>query len=235
MDFTSSYSNPSRLVLQIIPELQCGLTQVGDQQASRTAVMVFIPKTNSFYISCPLNYFQERVSLTRKWILDDKNNKINLEFINNLNKVIITEAVNGVENIINIPTHYNKRLLNYFKLDICHNSAAFIGFDCYAFISLIANVKYFPKNPEFNYEEKEPTKGDFIVLADSDSLPDSIKHWALYLGSDRYLSKLGRSGEGAQSLLEVMDLNGMKTLYKSKFVFVANPKVDARQWEEYDV
>lgn len=28
---------------------------------------------------------------------------------------------------------------------------------------------------------------------------------------------------------------GVKTLYKSKFVFVANPKVDARQWEEYDV
>lgn len=235
MDFTSSYSNTSRLVLQIIPELQCGLTQVGDQQASRTAAMVFIPKTNPYYIHCPLNYFQESASLIGKWIVDDKNNKFNLEFIDNLNEVIITEVVNGVENIINIPTQYNKRLLNYFKLDICHNLAPFIGFDCYAFISLIANVKYFPKNPEFNYEEKEPVKGDFIVLADNDSLPDSIKHWALYLGNDRYLSKFGRSGEGAHSLLEVMNLNGMKTLYKSKFVFVANPKIDARQWEEYDV
>lgn len=235
MNFTSLYSNPSRLVLQIIPELQCGLTQVGDRQAHRTSTMMFIPKTNPFYIHCPLNYFQESVSLTGKWILDDKNNKFNLELIDNLNEVIVTEVVNGVENIIKIPTNYNKRLLNYFKLDICHNLASFIGFDCYAFISLIANVKYFPKNPEFYYKEKEPAKGDLIVLADSHLLPDSIKHWALYLGKDHYLSKFGKSGEGTQSLLEVMDLNGMKTLFKSNFVFVANPKVDARQWEEYVV
>lgn len=233
MNLTSSHCNSARLVLQIVPDLPCGQMEVDGRVAPRITGMVYIPKTAPYYIHCPLNYFQESASLSGKWILDDKHNKLKLEFIDNLNEVIITQLVNNNESIINIPSDYNKRLFKYFKLDICHNTNNFKGFDCYAFISLIANVKYFPKSPEFTYEKKEPSVGDFIVLTVNDSLPDSIKHWALYLGNNRYLSKFGRSGEGAQSLLEIMDLKSMKTLYQCEFMFIAKPKIDAREWDGY--
>jgi len=233
MNILTSHSNSTQLVLQITPELNAGDILIAGQKYRRTASFVYIPKNNPYYTHCPLNYFQESVSLPGKWILDDSNSKLKLDFIDNLNEVVITELANGVENLITRPSIFLSRLLDYFKLDICHNLITYKGFDCYAFISLIANVKYFPKNPEFTYEEKEHSAGDIVVFAENNSLPDSIKHWAIYLGKGYYLSKFGRSGEGASSLLSVTDLEGMKFLYKSNSVFVANPKANARQWDGY--
>jgi len=64
-------------------------------------------------------------------------------------------------------------------------------------------------------------------------LPQSIKHWALYLGDDIYLSKFGRSGEGTQSLVEITNLDGMMALYDCQHVFIACPDSEAEPWDGY--
>lgn len=233
MNITTSYSNLNTLVLQITPDIKAGNATMFGLEYQRTAAWIIIPETNSRYIHCPLNYFQESASLPGKWILNDINNRITFDSTSNLNKVIITEFKNGVEQLISIPANFNTRLFDYFKFDICHNLYAYKGFDCYAFICLITNVKYFPQNPYFTYEDKEPDIGDAVVLTQNNALPESIMHWALYLGNDYYLSKFGESGKGASSLLTVMDLKGMCFLYKCNKVFVAKPKPNAKHWDGY--
>lgn len=234
MIIQSSYCNPKQLVLQIIPELPSDMVNIDNLQFPAVAAFIHIPEAPPHYISSPLRYFQKNASLSERWILDDKQNKkMELEFIDDVHEVIITKLINGAESIIKIPFVYNKRLLSYFNLDICHNLSLYKGFCCYAFISLIADVKYFPENPEFEYEKKEPVIGDVIVLAENDSLPNSIKHWALFLGDGYYLSKFGKSGYGTQSLLNIMSIDGMKTLYRSNCVFVAKPKTGAKKWDGY--
>lgn len=234
MHIDTIHTDKFTLVLQIIPEMAFGPVQVDIRQYNRTAAHIYIPKDDHGKISCPLNYFQENASLPEKWISDDKGAKIKLENINSLRSVVVTELRNNLESKLDIPIEYQNRLLDYLNLDIFHNQEKFKGFDCYAFVSFIANVIYYPKSPEFDYEDREPKAGEFIVLSDTPGLPESIKHWALYLGNGHYLSKFGLSGYGTQSTLEVMDLQGMKYLYQSNYLFVATPKTGASKWDGFE-
>lgn len=235
-EMTTSFSTPETLVLQILPEVRIGTTTVNGKQAYNTWGNVFIPKPDNpgYYIHCPLHYFQQSVSLPEKWILDDYGNRIHLSNTDKLTKVIITKKTNGKEQVIDLPEEYLARIMNYFNLDIPHNDLKYKGFDCYAFASSIANVKYYPLSPDFEYQDKSPKIGDVVVLTNGNDLPESIKHWAIFLGDNQYLSKFGRSGEGTESLLTIMDLEGMKQLYDCKLDYVALPKAKAKKWEGYN-
>ncbi len=228
------YSSPETLVLQILPKLEGYSMQIHGKLAQRTLAIIFFPDSkHGQSIKCPLTYFQESCSLPEKWILNDDSQKIHLNDIDKLQRVIITKKIEERENILPISNNYAARLLDYFRLDICHNTDSFIGFDCLDFVSLLADVKHCPENPEFEYFEQEPSMGDIIVLANNRKLPNSIKHWALYLGEDLYLSKFGRSGEGSQSFVDIMDLKGMMYLYDCEFLYLARPKVHAKPWNSF--
>lgn len=235
LEESTSFSAPETIVLQILTDVRIGKTTVNGKEAYNTCGYVFIPKPDNpgYYISCPLKYFQQSVSLPEKWILDDSGNKIHLNNTDKFTKVIITKKINGKEEIIDLPEEYSGRIMNYFNLDIPHNDQKYKGFDCYAFASLIVNVKYYPLSPDFEYQDKLPKTGDVVVLANGTDLPESIMHWAIFLGDNQYLSKFGRSGEGAESLLTIMDLEGMKMLYNCKLKYVALPKAKAKKWEGY--
>ncbi|MBK8548124.1 MAG: hypothetical protein IPL63_12365 [Saprospiraceae bacterium] len=173
---TTSFSDSETIVLQILPDVRIGKTIVNGNEAYRTYGHVFIPKTNNpgYYIHCPLNYFQQSVSLPEKWILDDSGNKLHLSNTDKLTKVIITKKVNGKEEEIELPEEYLGRIMNYFNLDISHNEQKYKGFDCYAFASSIANVKYYPLSPDFEYQDKSPKIGDVVVITNGNDLPESI-------------------------------------------------------------
>jgi hypothetical protein len=72
-------------------------------------------------------------------------------------------------------------------------------------------------------------------LSSDENLPRSIKHWVMYLGDDLYLSKFGRSGEGTESHVMVMNLEGMKFLYNCKKNYTAKPKLNAEAWDGFNV
>ncbi|MGI8788889.1 MAG: hypothetical protein ACR2HG_14195 [Pyrinomonadaceae bacterium] len=231
------FSSPETLVLQILPEIESVKILVNGREAFRIYALVFIPDpyNTGKTISCPMNYFQESVSLPEKWILNDSFKKIELSNADKLKKVIITKKINGNEEKINLPDKYSERILDYFNADVSHNPEKFRGFDCYAFVSLIANVKYFPLSPDFEYKKGNANVGDIVVLANKNNLPNAIMHWALVLGDNLFLSKFGRSGEGTQSLVEVMDLQGMMKLYNCELIYTAIPKFQASSWEGYNI
>lgn len=231
--YSTSHSNSRHLILQIVPDAKANLMQVNGLTAPLSFAQIFIPKLSPNYLQCPLDYFQENVSFNGGWIKDSPVSHIKLDYIGNLEEVIIIENRNGNEVKLALPHSFGRRLLNYFKLDVCHNPMLFKGFDCYAFVSMIADVKYFKQNPAFDYIEGEPTNGDFVVLAQNASIPQSITHWALYLGNGYYLSKFGMSGMGTQSLVSVMNLKGMQILYESEYVYIARPKKSAEPWNGY--
>ncbi len=233
---STNFSDQETLVLQILPQETSGIIRVNGKEALRTYAEVYIPNSKpGLTISCPLNYFQDSVSLLEKWIIYDSSDTINLDGIDNLNKVIVTIKINDEERIIPIPINYSKRLLDYFKLDILNNPDSYRRFDCYALNCLLANVKINDITPEFEYIKKNLEVGDFIVLVPNDHiLPDSIKHWALYLEDNLYLSKFGKSGEGKQSHLAIMDLEGMMTLYKCDISYVAKPQNQAKPWDGFN-
>lgn len=232
-EMSTNFSTPETLVLQILPEIKMGKTTVHGKETYRTSAIVFIPNDSGGTISCPLNYFQESVSLPEKWILNDLGQKIEIINADKFKKVIVTIKIQGKELMIDLPVEYPKRIFDYFMLDIYHFENKYKGFDCYAFASSIVDVKYYPQSPDFNYKERPPSVGEIVVLANKNNLPDSIKHWAIYLGDNQYLSKFGRSGEGASSLITIMDLNGMKYLYESTLTYVATPKTKAKPWDGY--
>lgn len=222
------------IILQILPENEWGYVQIKGKKAPKTFASVFIPKSEKGYYNCPLNYFQNSVSLTEKWIINDNTQKkIVLNNINNLKRVIITIKTNDKEKKVKIPMSISERLLDYFKLGVNLNPEKFKGFDCYAFVSFLANVRYNPKCPDFEYYEKSPRKGDIVGLANNHNLPDSIQHWALYLGNNQYISKFGKTGEGAECLVHILTLEGMNTLYDCEFLYVATPKEDAEPFGNY--
>ncbi len=229
------YSDPETIVLQIIPESRITKTTVNKKIAYNTTAYVFFPNPNCSkgYIYCSFNQFQKKVSLTEKWFMDDLGRKNNIYNADNFHKVVITRKINGVEEKICLPEYYPQRILEYFKLDIVHNDQKYFWFDCYAFISLITNVNYYPLKPDFEYLKRPPNVGEIVVLANGYSFPESIKHWAVFLGEDQYLTMFGQTGNGAESLLLCMDLNGMMHLCDCNLTFVAVPKNDARQWEGY--
>jgi hypothetical protein len=70
-DMLTSFSTSETLVLQILPDVRIGKTTVNGKVAYNTVGYVFIlkPDNPNYYIGCPLNYFQQSVSLPEKWIL----------------------------------------------------------------------------------------------------------------------------------------------------------------------
>ncbi|MBK8464970.1 MAG: hypothetical protein IPL32_03995 [Chloracidobacterium sp.] len=230
----TKFSNTTQLVLQINPVSHIGGVKIEGRVRPRVETVVFVPKDDyGNFIWCPFNYFQEHASLKEIYIKDDGNNKMTLEYVDNLEEVIVTKVENGHETEISLSADHKRKLLEYLKFDIQHFTRAFQGFDCYAFVSLLSDVKVSPSNPEFNYESREASIGDIIVLAKTKDLPNSIQHWALYLGADCFLSKFGKSDGTASSLLEVMNLDGMKYLYEAPYSFVATPQVGARKWDGF--
>jgi hypothetical protein len=194
------------------------------------AAYVILPNSESATISCAINYFQESASLPGKWILDDMGNRINLNYINNLIRFQLTIMKQDSEVLTKLPSLYESRLLEYFMLDISHNTLQFKGFDCYAFVSFLANASYCPASPPFDYLSSSPVSGDTIVISDGAQLPDAIKHWALCIGEDIYISKFGESGRDSQSLVELMDLREMMHLYSCSHSFVASLQGNSHPW-----
>lgn len=231
---STNFSAPDCIVLQICTQEIAGETIVNGKSYRRTAAFIFLPNSKpGTTISCPLNYFQESCSIPEKWIQNDQGVRIPLTNIDKLSKVIITKKSNAVEEKIQISDSITTRLFNYFKLDVDHNPELFKGFDCYAFQSLLGNVIFFPTSPSWDYKDVKPEIGNCIVLATDEKLPESIQHWAVYLGDDLYLSKFGRGGEGAQAQVTVMSLEGMKYLYDCKKMYVAYTKLNAQVWNGY--
>lgn len=227
---TSSYCSLTAAVIQILPDNPEGKIDVGGRQARKVAAYVILPTTESKTISCPFDYFQKNASLQGKWIEDDYDIQRPLQFVDNLTCFFVTILKDGNEERCCIPESYQNRLLNYFMLDIPHNELVHSGFDCFALVSLLANVDYCPENPPFAYQSESHRVGDIIAISDGTRLPTAIKHWALFLGEGKYLSKCGKTGHGSQSLVEIMGLDEMKLLYDCSDSYVASPTPDAAPW-----
>lgn len=227
------YSSPEILVLQINPDFEGRMMAIGDKVGHTYQSIIFIPDPihPGNTISCLLSYFQESASLPGGWILNDSNEKIQIPNSVNFQKIIVTKKINQKESKVELSDINNRRLLKYFQLDVFHNLNIYKDFDCYAFISFLSDVKYFPQDPEFEYIKKTPKVGDVVALANSDQIPESILHWAFYLGDNLYLSKFGKSGKGPQAFVEIMDLKNMMQLYNCNLVFVSVPKTNARPWD----
>ncbi len=231
---STNYSTPESIVLQICPEELTGETEINRKKYRRMAAFIFLPNSKpGTTISCPLNYFQESCSIPGKWIENDIGKKLKLDNLDKLNTVIVTKKNHGKEEKIDLADNVSLKLFDYFNFDVERNLDKYKGFDCYALQSLIRNVKFFPPDPSWDYDKTNPKIGDVVVLSTDESLPDSIKHWAIYLGEDLYLSKFGRSGEGAQSQVTIMNLEGMMILYDCKFSYSAYPKQHAKPWDGY--
>ena len=227
---TSIHCSLSTAVIQVLPDIQCGQIEIEGRRAQKVAAYVILPNSNNTTISCPINYFQEYASLSGQWIVNDEGNQLHLDFLGSVSHFLLTISTANVETVCKIPSSYERRLCEYFMLDIPHNEQLYTGFDCYAFVSFLVNAVYCPKSPPFDYSQTVPTVGDIIAISDGTALPNSIKHWALCIGDDKYLSKFGRTGMGAQSIVEVINLNEMKKLYSCTQCFVASAHTNAAQW-----
>ncbi len=227
---TSIHCSFSSAVIQVLPDLKWGQIQIDDRKAQKIAAYVILPDYGTSTISCPINYFQENASLPDQWIKDDKGKLLQLGNLGNITRFLLTISTATTETICRIPTSYESRLCEYFTLDISHNESLYTGFDCYAFVSFLANTVYSPTSPPFDYSQVAPSTGDIVVISDGTNLPNSIKHWALCIGDDMYLSKLGKTGMGSQSLVEVLNLNDMKHLYKCTQYFVASLHNNTSPW-----
>lgn len=236
---STNYSTPESIVLQIcpeeLPEELKGELEINGKKFKPTTAFIFLPDMKpGTTIFCPLNYFQESSSIPEKWIQDDLGQKLKLNNLDKLNTVIITKKNRGKEEKINLSDNVSRKLFDYFNFDVERNLDKYGGFDCYALQSLIGNVKFFPPDPSWDYQKIDPKIGDVVVLSTDENLPDSIQHWAIYLGEDLYLSKFGRSGEGVQSQVAIMNLEGMMLLYDCKFSYSAHPKHDSKPWGGYN-
>lgn len=227
---STKYLDSKTIVIQIDPNLISKSINVGLNSSKITDALVFIPGLNST-INCPLWYFQQNVSLHQKWIVGDDKKKVPLTNIDKLDKVIITYKKNGNEILLKLPDIIEFNLLRYFKLEVCHNLNNYKEFECSSLICLLANVENNTVYPNFTFNNKNPKAGDFVVLSENTLLPVTqqslihIKHWALYLGNNQYLSKFGKSTKSLDGLVSIMTLKRMMHLYKCKFSYVAIQKV----------
>ena len=112
-------------------------------------------------------------------------------------------------------------------MDIGRNEAGYVGFDCYAFVSFLTNSAFRPENPPFEYHEGCARVGDIVAVANGPNLPDSIKHWAMCVGDDLFLSKFGKTRYGAQAFVETTQRQAMLSLYDCDRVLVMKKSVDA--------
>ena len=227
----TQFSSEKKLILQITPEHQAGSMEIGGVAAMRVAAFIFIPKRDGTKIWCPLNYFFDNSSLKGKWIYDESKNKIQLDGIDSLEEVIITIKYGSDEREVDISSRIKTKLLEYFKLDLSIDGAGFEGFDCHAFVCFLCNLKCVPEQPNFKFIKKSPNIGEIVALTINSSTPESIKHWAVKIDDDLYLSKFGQNGMGAQSHISFMNLEGMFKLYKCNKIFHAFPIDNAGKWD----
>lgn len=232
LELSTQYSRPGTLVLQIFPGNKMGEVQVGERKAQSTFAIIYIPNPNlsEGTISCPLTYFQENASISGGWIIDDNGRKVALTTLLGLDKIIITKKVGVIEEKINLSEKYCSNLLKYFLLEVPHFPNLYFEYDCYAFISVITDIEFNKLHPPFKYESRSLQLGDIVVLSSAGQLPNSIKHWAIFLGENLYLSKFGMSGHGASALVDVMDLKGMLDLYECNNIYVARSLPNAKPW-----
>lgn len=231
---STKYSTTTNIVLQVLPQQRTGAMTINEVTEKHTDALLFIPYFNN-HIPCYLDYFQKCASLPRQWIINENYQLLEFHNNNNPKEVTVTKLENNTEHKIDLPESYGKGLLNYFMLDVSHNYLDNIDFDCYAFISLVSNTGYNKLEPPFDYitENFEPNIGDIVVLTNGQMLPNSILHWAIYLGDDQYISKFGQTGRGGEALVAIMKLEEMKRLYRCSNNYVAKRKKNAPQWSKY--
>jgi hypothetical protein len=227
----SKFCNTKNLVIQITPEQTAGEISIHGKKAHRMISWIFLPKLDGNKIFCPLNYFQDCCSIPEKWILDDTKNKITLDGVENFEQVIISLKKGDSESEINIPKIINSRLLDYFNLGLSLDGEGFEGFDCHAFVCYLLNIRCVPEKPNFYFSDHDIEIGDIIVLCDDTDLPNSVKHWALKLDDDAYISKFGQTGNGSDAHVAVMDLDGMMKLFDSSVAYRAVPKEKSHEWD----
>ncbi|WP_351015078.1 hypothetical protein [Shewanella sp. AC91-MNA-CIBAN-0169] len=222
----TNFSSSKNLVMQIhVNSFVDGVMTVYGRTVNRLEVHIFIPSQGKSII-CPLNYFQDSCSLAQAWILNDDNQKVPLEGISEVEKVIITKCISSLESEVIIPEIISSRLLAYFKDNLTLNE----GFDCHAFACFLVDISCVPEAPNFNFNEDKPKIGDVVCLSTDDKLPSSIKHWAICLGDDTYISKFGKNSENKTTHVDIMGMANMHSLYRTCNVIVAEPLAGAEKW-----
>ena len=224
----TKFSSSESLVIQINPLADAAEVIVNQRAARRKQVFVYIPRMDGTQIFCPLNYFQDSFSLREQWFYNDAHQKTALDGIDNLREVVISEKKCDLESVVNISDLVKCNLYRYFYEELAKKS----GFDCHAFACFLFDLKCIPEAPCFTWSKREPNIGDVVSLSDDGFIPDSIKHWAIFLGGDLYLSKFGKSSGSKQPDVEVMDISGMHTLYGTSNLHVAIPSQNAPKWDE---
>ncbi len=221
---TTEFATPTNLVLQVTPGTLAGKVQVHGREWKRTKAMVFLPKKEKGFFSCPLNYFQDSCSIPFKWIENDRKERVPLDGINGVARVIVSVKKDKSEERVQLSEHVEKAMFDYFAFNVKRR----LDFDCHALICLLANLKLNYLDPPWAFSEDDSQSGEFVMLAANRNLPHSIQHFALCLGKNMYLSKFGKTGQ-----VTLMNLEGMKFLYNCKISFLARPKPGAEPWDGF--
>jgi len=217
-------------VIQIATGVTAGRIKYSGRRCDRIASWMILPGIGGT-ISCSLSYFQRRASLPERWIARGNAQRLPLERVGELEAVTIGLLENGIESECRLPDAQARALLSYFMMDVGRDPEGHYGFDCYAFVSLLTDSVHRPEAPPFDYEAREARVGDVVVAARGPHLPGGIRHWALSLGNDLFLSKFGKSGQGAQALLETTDGQALLSLYDCDHMLVATRRPDAPPWD----
>gem|GEM_PF-1787954 len=230
---TSSFCTPARAVIQIAPGNPGGQINYAGRSCQRLASWMILPGERGT-IASPLSYFQTHASLPEGWIAGEDGQPIPLWNVAQLEAVAVTVVENGAERDCGLPESESGRLLRFFMMDVSHHEASYEGFDCYAFVSFLTDALCRPAEPPFAFEEGRAQGGDVVVVAASgESLPGGIRHWALCVGPDLFISKFGKTGDGAQALLEATDLGAMLALYDCDRALIARKMADAPPWDHW--
>ena len=227
---TSVFCTPARAVVQIAPGAKAGKIKYSDRRCDRLASWMILSGDGGT-IACSLSYFQRRASLPGRWIARDNGQRIPLPRAGELEAVTISIVENGLESECRLPHAQARALLRYFMMDIGRNEAGYRGFDCYAFVSLLTDSVLRPEAPPFEFEERDATAGDVVAAANGPDLPGDIRHWALCVGEDLFISKFGATGHDAQALVEITDKAAMLSLYDCHRMLVATKMADAPPWD----
>ena len=226
---TSAFCTSAKAVIQVVPGLTAGQLRYAHRRCWRIASWMILPGDRGT-IACPLNYFQHRASLRGRWLDRLNGQRLELRGVGALEAVTISVIAHGVEREVALPGGQAAAILEYFLMDIRRDEAGYHGFDCYAFVSLVTNTLYDPSSPPFDYEARPATPGDVVVFARGSDLPHGIRHWALCVGENLFLSKFGQAGHGAHALLETTDAEAIVTLYECDRFLVARRKAHAPPW-----
>ncbi len=250
---STSFSDPETIVIQVSPDILIEEETVNGNKAYGPRAIVFVPFKESpdGFLFFTLKEFQIRLKvLYNSWVIGKENIPgwvirkeimpvFNLESPNIFSKVRVTSKVKEKEVIIDLPFNYNLRLLNFFKQDIEHNKVKFHRYDCQSFTRQLVNVESAWSCDDFDLQKnKEPAVGEVVVLTTGelnfpcDENPKgTVRHWAIYVGDNLYLSKFGATTENkGTNLVGFMDLEGMKKLFNCRLHYVAYPGSESNPW-----